>query len=74
MDDPQRFLRTREAAAYCGISPRTLEKLRLTSGGGPRFIKPRGRRFVCYEQADLDAWLRGGRRWSTSDTSGIQTP
>jgi predicted DNA-binding transcriptional regulator AlpA len=61
-----RYLRTREAASYCGVSPRTLEKLRLT-GGGPRFCRPSGRRIVVYAQGDLDAWLKEGRRWSTSE-------
>ena len=54
-----RFLRTGEAAAFCGLSPRTLEKLRLT-GDGPRYVSPPGHRFVRYERADLEAWLRAG--------------
>ena len=57
-------LRTLEAATYCGSSASTFEKLRLT-GGGPRYIKI-GRR-VVYDQADLDEWLAGNRRRSTSD-------
>ena len=65
----RRFLRTREAAAYCGLSARTLEKLRLT-GGGPPFATPLGRRFVVYDIADLDQWMRSGRRRSTSDPGG----
>lgn len=66
MGDSRRFLRTVAAAGYCALSPRTLEKLRLT-GGGPRFLRPPGRRFVVYDPADLDAWLTSGRRASTSD-------
>jgi predicted DNA-binding transcriptional regulator AlpA len=62
-----RFLRTSAAAERCGLSPRTLEKLRL-KGDGPPYIRPQGRRFVVYDPADLDAWLRAGRRFSTSDT------
>lgn len=58
------MLRTAEAAAYCGSSPSTFEKLRLT-GGGPVYSKI-GRR-VVYRVVDLDAWLASNRRRSTSD-------
>lgn len=57
-------LKTVEAAAYCGSSSSTLEKLRL-HGGGPVFSKL-GRR-VVYRIEDLDAWLAANRRRSTSD-------
>lgn len=57
-------LRTVEAAAYCGSSASTFEKLRLT-GGGPVYAKL-GRR-VVYRVEDLDAWLAANRRRSTSD-------
>lgn len=60
-------LRTQEAAAYCGSSASTFEKLRLT-GGGPTYSKM-GRR-VVYRVEDLDAWLAASRRRSTSDTTG----
>lgn len=62
----RRYLRTGEAAQYCGLSPRTLEKFRLT-GDGPPFIRPLGRRFVVYDLTDLDDWMSSGRRRSTSD-------
>lgn len=65
MDAP-RFLRTDEAAHYCGLSPRTLEKLR-SIGGGPVFCRPQGRRIVRYRSEDLDGWLLDGIRRSTSD-------
>jgi excisionase family DNA binding protein len=55
------YLRTPEASRYCGLSPRTLEKLRQT-GSGPAYCTPRGRRFVVYRRADLDEWLASGRR------------
>ena len=55
---------TSAAARYLGLSPSTLNKLRLT-GLGPKFIKL-GRR-VVYDPADLDAWLDSNRRTSTSD-------
>ncbi len=57
------MLRTPAAAAYCGSSTSTFEKIRLT-GGGPRYLKL-GRR-VAYDPADLDAWLATKCRASTS--------
>ena len=61
-----RIVRTPEAAAYCGLSASTFEKLRLT-GDGPEFIRL-GRRAVGYKRDSLDAWLDSRRRRSTSDT------
>lgn len=66
MNDQVRFLRTPEAAELCGLSPRTLERLR-TTGAGPPYIRLSGRRFVVYDPEDVVAWLRAGRRRSTSD-------
>ena len=66
MEVPQR-MSTRVAAAYVGLSARTLEKFRIT-GGGPQFLKPNRR--VVYDRDDLDAWLDGKRRLSTSDNGG----
>jgi hypothetical protein len=51
------------AADYLGLSPATLETLRIR-GGGPPFSKL-GRR-VVYRREDLDAWLALRRRKSTS--------
>ena len=58
------LLTTEEAAAHVGVSPRTLERYRVT-GAGPRFLKV-GRK-VLYRLADLDAWLESRVRRSTSD-------
>ena len=55
---------TEKAAIYVGLSPRTLERYRVT-GQGPTYLK-NGRR-VLYRQADLDQWLENNRRRSTSD-------
>jgi predicted DNA-binding transcriptional regulator AlpA len=52
------------AARYAGLSASTLNKLRVY-GGGPSYLKL-GRR-VVYDRNDLDAWLAGMRRASTSD-------
>ena len=57
-------LRTPEAAAYVGCSPRTLEKFRQT-GGGPVYLKIG--RAVIYLKSDLDYWIEQCRRSSTSD-------
>lgn len=59
MDMQPGFLRTAAAAAYCGLSPRTLENLRLRRLG-PRFIRIQGHRFVCYAREDIDTWMRSG--------------
>ena len=58
------LLTTTQAARYVGLSPRTLERYRVT-GEGPRYLKV-GRR-VLYTQADLDEWLARKVRRSTSD-------
>ena len=62
-----RYLRTKEAAHYVGLSARTLEKHR-TYGTGPRYAKLGGR--VVYQLDDLQAWVARGAKSSTSDVSG----
>jgi hypothetical protein len=57
---------TKSAAAYLGLAPNTLEKLR-TYGGGPQFLKFGSR--VLYEQSDLDKWIEDHRRTSTADAA-----
>jgi predicted DNA-binding transcriptional regulator AlpA len=57
-------LRTPQAAEYVGLSPRTLEKARLT-GDGPPFRKIG--RAVIYDTDDLDAWLASHVRSTTAD-------
>ncbi|MBF0562722.1 MAG: helix-turn-helix domain-containing protein [Alphaproteobacteria bacterium] len=61
------YVRTVEAAAYCGLSKSSLEKLRLT-GGGPAYSKA-GARIVVYSVEDLDAWIGSQRRFSTSEAA-----
>lgn len=62
---PERWLRPTEAAKYLGLSASTLAKRRLR-GDGPPFAKL-GPRLVSYSKRDLDAWLSGRRRRSTSE-------
>ncbi len=57
-------MRAREAATYLRIAPSTLAKMRCY-GGGPRFAKV-GQRVVVYDKDDLDIWLAGRTRESTS--------
>ena len=59
-----RFFMTAEAGRFLGLSPRTLEKHRV-SGTGPVYRKLGGR--VVYAVADLQEWADLGLRRSTSD-------
>lgn len=61
-------LRAPQAAAYLGLSPSTLAKMRLR-GDGPVYSKA-GPRIVVYDKLDLDAWLGAQRRRSTSSVGG----
>ncbi len=58
------YLNTREAAAWLNLSPRTLDRYRV-SGDGPAFHRFGGR--VRYLVADLKDWASARRRVSTSD-------
>jgi hypothetical protein len=63
--DDGSLLNPEQAAAYLRRAPQTLAKMRSV-GGGPPFYKV-GRN-VYYKREDLDAWLDGRRRRSTSDS------
>lgn len=65
-----RFVRTHDAAAFLGLSGRTLEKHRCT-GTGPVFRKLGGR--VVYAIDDLEAWAAERARNSTSDPGRATT-
>ena len=58
------FISTKHAASFLDLSPRTLEKYRLT-GEGPVFDKL-GRR-VVYRKLDLMDWAEIHLRRSTTD-------
>jgi predicted DNA-binding transcriptional regulator AlpA len=53
---PDGRMDTKNAAAYCGLSVKTLA-IKRSQGTGPRFRKL-GR--VFYYREDLDSWLKGG--------------
>ncbi len=56
------LMTTAEASEFLRVSSASLERWR-TNGGGPPFIKVGHR--VCYDRADLEAWLRAQRREHT---------
>ena len=68
MNDERKYLSTREAAEYLGLSPRTLDRYRV-SGDGPVFHRFGGR--VRYTRSDLDAWAEQRRRASTADDGSV---
>ena len=57
-------LRTPDAARHLGVSPKTLEKWRLT-GSGPRYAKLGTA--VVYDTRELDSFVAARERASTSD-------
>ncbi len=64
-DRPQDMLTTTQAAGVLGLSPRTLEQLRV-KGGGPGYFAL-GKRAIRYRRHALEIWLNARRRKSTSD-------
>ncbi|MEM1182924.1 MAG: helix-turn-helix domain-containing protein [Acidobacteriota bacterium] len=59
------LLSEKEAAKLIGFSVRTLQKWR-TEGGGPPFIHVSARA-IRYQVTDIEAWIEGRRRTSTTD-------
>ncbi|MCC6912750.1 MAG: helix-turn-helix domain-containing protein [Rhodospirillaceae bacterium] len=59
----RKYLTTKQAAEYLGLSPRTLERMRR-EGGGPVYRKHG--RHVLYHIDDLDAWSKARARPSTA--------
>lgn len=59
----RRYLRVAEAAEYLNLRPQTLNRWRC-EGGRLSFTK--AGRLVLYDVEDLDAFLRNGKRQSTS--------
>jgi hypothetical protein len=71
MNEPQKYLRTGEAARYARLSGSVFAKMRCY-GGGPRFAKIG--RIVVYGIADLDAWLASKTFNSTSQYRASTEP
>jgi hypothetical protein len=63
--DNDALLFTAEAAYLAGLSPRTLEKMRVAGGACPYVSLGRA---VRYRRGDLLSWIAGQIRRSTSDT------
>ena len=63
-ENARNYLSTRQAAEWLGLSPRTLDRYRVT-GEGPVFHRFGSR--VRYLLADLETWANSRRRASTSD-------
>ena len=63
-DDAWQYMGTRELASFLGLSPRTLDRYRV-SGAGPKFHKFGNR--VRYARADVEVWAAERRYSSTSD-------
>ena len=62
--DDSTYLSTRRAAAFLGLSPRTLDRYRV-SGAGPAFHRFGNR--ILYRRDDLEAWAAARRVASTSE-------
>jgi len=54
-----------QAAALLGVSPRALQKWRVT-GGGPQFVRLSAR-CIRYRDQDLASWTQGRSCRSTSE-------
>lgn len=65
---PDGRMDTQNAAAYCGLSTKTLAMKRC-DGTGPKYVKL-GR--IFYFQENLDEWL-GGQRFISTTQSGKKT-
>ncbi len=60
---------SREAAAFIGVSPATLENWRVR-GEGPAFLKTPGKTGkVLYDPADIEAWRTQRRFTSTAQAA-----
>lgn len=58
------MVRVKDAAALCGLSVSTLNKLRVT-GNGPIYSKLG--RAVIYDPVDIERWIKSRSRSSTSE-------
>ena len=67
MEVKSTFVCEKNVAAILGLSPRTLQKMRV-EGGGPEYCK--FGHAVRYDLAEIEAWADARRRRSTSDNGG----
>ena len=66
--DPEKIVSTEEVAAYLGLAPITLAKMR-TTGGGPRYLKLG--RAVRYRMADVQQWALEQRHSHTAEYAQV---
>jgi predicted DNA-binding transcriptional regulator AlpA len=59
------LIRRADVPRYLPLAAQTLARWAV-EGGGPPYVKL-GRRIVAYRAGDLRAWLRDGKRRSTSE-------
>ena len=71
MADDTKYLSTRKAAKHLGLSPRTLDRYRVTGGGPVYHLFGTAVRYLA---EDLDEWSRTRRRRSTSDDGSGPRP
>ena len=66
--DDEEWLTPPEAARRLRLKAKTLQEYRVT-GGGPKFYKlgPGRNARVVYRRAELDTWVEGFARQSTSE-------
>ena len=66
------LLNTRDAAAFIGVTPGTLENWRCHNNRGPVFLKtsPSRRGKVLYRTSDITAWQQANLYSSTSEVGG----
>ena len=69
-NDESGFFDTRRAAAYLGLSLRTLDGYRV-SGDGPAFHRFGNR--VRYRRSDLDEWAAKRRATKTAEANRLGT-
>ena len=67
-NDENGFVTTRRAAAYLGLSHRTLDGYRV-SGAGPAFHRFGNR--VRYRRSDLDVWAARRRATTTAEADRL---
>lgn len=65
--DRRRYLNAEDAAAYLGLSGKTLARMRV-EGDGPRYSKARRR--VIYDVGELDVWVERRKRRFTGEEAG----
>ena len=69
-----KIISSNDAAAMLGVTPATLRYWRC-KGKGPRFIKlgQSKQAGVCYDPADIEAWM-AARKFASTSAATVQYP